>query len=67
LTASEIFCLHPMYPFGRLHRRVTKEKLNLFELASSAMAVADASATKIVGYTGWSMPIIWLLCYMCYK
>jgi hypothetical protein len=56
-----------MYPFGRLHRRVTKEKLNLFELASSAMAVADASATKIVGYTGWSMPIIWLLCYMCYK
>jgi hypothetical protein len=28
---------------------VTKEKLNLFEFASNAMAKASASATKIVG------------------
>jgi hypothetical protein len=36
-------------PFGRLHRRMTKEKLNLFEFASGLMAEAGASATKIVG------------------
>ena len=34
--------------FRRLHRRVTKEKLNLFEFATSLMAQAGASATKIV-------------------
>jgi hypothetical protein len=42
LSASDV-------PFGRLHRRVTKEELNLFEFASSLMAEAGASATKIVG------------------
>jgi hypothetical protein len=36
-------------PFGRLHRSVTKEELNLFEFASGLMAEAGASATKIVG------------------
>ncbi len=36
-------------PFGRLLRRVTKEKLNLFEFATGLMAEAGARATKIVG------------------
>ena len=36
-------------PFGRLHRRVTKEKLNLFEFPSGTMTEAGAGATKIVG------------------
>ena len=36
-------------PFGRLHRRVTKEKLNLLEFPSSTMTEAGAGATKIVG------------------
>jgi hypothetical protein len=40
--------LAPDVSFGRLHRRVTKEKLKLFELASCAMAEAGATATKIV-------------------
>jgi len=36
-------------PFGCLHGRVTKEKLNLFEFPSSTMTEAGAGATKIVG------------------
>jgi hypothetical protein len=40
--------LAPDVSFGRLHRRVTKEKLKLFELASCALAEAGATATKIV-------------------
>jgi hypothetical protein len=36
-------------PFGRLHRRVAKQELNLFELASGLMAEAGTSATKIAG------------------
>jgi hypothetical protein len=35
--------------FRRLHRRVTKEELNLFEFASSAMTETGATATKVVG------------------
>jgi len=34
---------------GRLHGRVTKEKLNLLEFPSSTMTKAGAGATKIVG------------------
>jgi hypothetical protein len=34
--------------FGRLHRRVTKEKLNLLKFSSSTMTKAGARATKIV-------------------
>jgi len=39
----------PDVPFSRIHGRVTKEKLNLLEFATSLMAEAGASATKIVG------------------
>lgn len=35
-------------PFGRLHRRVTKEKLNLLEFPSSIMTEAGAGVTTIV-------------------
>lgn len=36
-------------PLGRLHGRVTKEKLNLLEFPSSTMTETGACATKIVG------------------
>jgi hypothetical protein len=36
-------------PYGRLHRRVTEEKLDLFEFATGLMAEAGARATKIAG------------------
>ena len=36
-------------PFGSLHGRVTREKLNLLEFPSSTMTEAGARATKIVG------------------
>jgi hypothetical protein len=39
----------PDVPLGGLHRCVTEEKLNLFELTSRLMAEACACATKIVG------------------
>jgi hypothetical protein len=42
LSASDV-------PFGRLHGRVTKEKLNLFKLPTGLVAEAGASTTKIVG------------------
>jgi hypothetical protein len=35
--------------FGRLHQRVTKEKLNLLRFPSSTMTEAGAGAKKIVG------------------
>ena len=34
--------------FRRLHRRVTKEELNLFEFASSAMAKPSTGTTKVM-------------------
>ncbi len=36
-------------PLRCLHRSVAKQKLNLFEFASTTMAEPGASATKIVG------------------
>src|SRR5258706_8815559 len=36
-------------PLRGLHRSVAKEKLNLFQFASTTMAQARASAAKIVG------------------
>jgi hypothetical protein len=36
-------------PLRGLHRSVAKEKLNLFQFASTTMAKARASAAKIVG------------------
>jgi hypothetical protein len=42
LRASDI-------PFRRLHRSVAKQKLDLFEFASTSMAEARATATKIMG------------------
>ena len=42
LSASDV-------PFGRLHGRAIKEKLNLLEFPSSTITEASAGATKIVG------------------
>jgi hypothetical protein len=39
----------PDVPLGRLHGRMTKEKLNLLEFFSGTMTEAGAGATKIVG------------------
>jgi hypothetical protein len=36
-------------PFCRLYRGVPKQKLDLFEFASTSVAEARAAATKIVG------------------
>jgi hypothetical protein len=36
-------------PFRRLHRGAAKQKLNLFQFASTTMAQAGASAAKVVG------------------
>jgi hypothetical protein len=36
-------------PLGRLHGRVTEEKLNLLKFPSSTMTETGAGATKIVG------------------
>jgi hypothetical protein len=35
-------------PFRRLHRGVAKQKLHLFEFATTQVAEAGATATKIV-------------------
>jgi len=35
-------------PFGRLHRSVTKQKPNLFEFASSAMAEPSTGTAKVM-------------------
>jgi hypothetical protein len=43
------FLLASDVPFRCLHRGVAKEKLNLFQFASTAMAQTGASAAKIVG------------------
>jgi hypothetical protein len=38
-------------PSGRLHGRVSEQKLDLFEFAAGLMTGAGASATKITGST----------------
>jgi hypothetical protein len=41
--------LAPDIAFGRLHRRVAKKKLNLFEFPSKVVAETGAATTQIVG------------------
>jgi len=48
MTASLKFWRASDVPLGRLHRRVAKQKLNLFQFASGAVAEASTSAAKIV-------------------
>jgi hypothetical protein len=40
--------LEPEMPFGRSHRRMTKEKLDLLKFSAKLMAEARTAATQIV-------------------
>ncbi len=47
LTADRIRCLQPR--FGRLHRNVPQEKLDLLQLASRCVAEASTGPPQVVG------------------